>query len=672
MARVKACSLKRMHHNYLIDSLFLRPSILKSLEEFLHELLPNEEEIHIDAETLNFAHAALAVQNSTVIYSRKVEYLYTLTNRAIEAMTSDGSNDRRSTSNTDDVEHMDVFYDIHEDPEFLLLDDIPADTNKDKEIRSSRLSLSSRMSISSRTSLSGNDISRDSIETTRFENFSGKAKASASVRELLRGSGSGDFFSSSRLGVDGTLCLTGAGAQQQDAAADDSSFHINDDFGGTSGAYDDADFPMQHGDELSDHDNDGDGFAFASDDDDDMVMTNQQERAPENRKQVSFAPATIFSEKKDDLWELVDAHAETLKPRPLRIGKTIKLPAGVNALPSECVTGSRTRRLAKRVDIMHDPDILPHRSLVTETFQATLAARKRKHIHLDDSDNGEDFDLILPLVPLKGFYFGKEFAYIAKASAKQKAAERRERRQELTINPATASDRPKNDVKAYVDDDDDDENGGGFDFSGGDYDDDDDKAYGGGNFGDDKPMESNTGLMSVDDAFGESSMHDIPGDSAETDNRTFEELCRSYIDNLKTYKEKFMNRSQLAMRVNEWQERIVPLLEAEKQRPAFDIMGYGREVIQLTEAEILRQKVSNKQNNEDGQRVDFREVVRHQPQHEICRMFLATLSLCCSGNVEVVDNVAEDGSGLTIKLVNAQIDTPMEQFIVPSAVEAEG
>jgi hypothetical protein len=101
---------------------------------------------------------------------------------------------------------------------------------------------------------------------------------------------------------------------------------------------------------------------------------------------------------------------------------------------------------------------------------------------------------------LKGVVFGDEFAYIAKATAKRKAAERREQRKQLQLQrkqESTTAGLVANTAQDYDDDDDD---GGGYAFAGGDDyggDDDDNDGYdihGG-------PIPTNTGMVSVDEVY---------------------------------------------------------------------------------------------------------------------------------------------------------------------------
>ena len=550
---------------------------------------------------------------------------------------------------------MDAFFEMHDEPDFLLLDndDVPSDAKKDMEVKSSRLSLSTRYSLASRTSLSALDSSKDSLEMSRYENHMRTSRANSSVRELLRGSGS-DFFSSSRMSADGRLWLPGSCPQVSQPLT------IDDSLDAPKFAAADDDFAMHNNyDDGDDDDNDGPGFSFPSEEDDAVF---EDPKPAEPRKHVSFAPSTALSQTKLDPYEMLDPNVETAKKRELRIGKTIKLPPGIETLPS----GKRAAVHINRPKDGGTSENQTFRSLATETFQAAIAARKRSHVCLEDAEKSLDStDPSMPAVPLRGFFFGSEFAYIAKAAMKRRAAERRERRMEQrSLNGKVVEGSPPVDV------DEDDDYGGGFHFGGDDDHDDDDFGSGNGD-----QLETNTGLASLDDAFYQRATGDDEGDAGFDEPQTFEELCRLRLGNLKENNNKYMNRSKLAKRVNEWQERMAVALETEMQRQPFDIHDYGQNVIQLAEKEAQRLTGILKDSEESdmgaSHRIDFREIVRHQPQHEICRMFLATLSLCCSGNIEVVDNSGGDGSSLSLKLVSAKVDTPMEQYMTPSEVAAQ-
>jgi condensin-2 complex subunit H2 len=120
----------------------------------------------------------------------------------------------------------------------------------------------------------------------------------------------------------------------------------------------------------------------------------------------------------------------------------------------------------------------------------------------------------------------------------------------------------------------------------------------------------------------------------------------------------------LTQRVGEWQGRLIPILEEEEQRPAFDIHDYGETMIETMENEIKRHSLENADSPEVGKpantTVDFRHVTRDCSRFEVCRMFLASLSLCNSGNITFIDTDKreETSSSLQMWLVSNDIERP--------------
>jgi hypothetical protein len=165
----------------------------------------------------------------------------------------------------------------------------------------------------------------------------------------------------------------------------------------------------------------------------------------------------------------LDPHSDdNRKPKPLRKGKTIRLPEGVDRLPSECVTGARTREVKQRPRLPQPENDTTTRFLAADTFRSFLRNQVEP-----------------PKISFNGLVF-KEFTYIGKQKAKERSQERRaQRKKELE---AQNQYHPREDG---YDDDDDDDDGGGFDFGGGDddYDDGDNNDAG------------NAGLTSLDEAF---------------------------------------------------------------------------------------------------------------------------------------------------------------------------
>jgi chromatin segregation and condensation protein Rec8/ScpA/Scc1 (kleisin family) len=115
------------------------------------------------------------------------------------------------------------------------------------------------------------------------------------------------------------------------------------------------------------------------------------------------------------------------------------------------------------------------------------------------------------------------------------------------------------------------------------------------------------------------------------------------------------------------------LLLEEEQRPEFDIHAYGRTVITSMEQELRRHSLNPKSLEDtpdvSENKVDFQKVTRNCQQYEVCRMFLASLSLSNSGNVELVAEQDERCTSLQLSLVQHDIERPMETYLAPSAVE---
>lgn len=147
---------------------------------------------------------------------------------------------------------------------------------------------------------------------------------------------------------------------------------------------------------------------------------------------------------------------------------------------------------------------------------------------------------------------------------------------------------------------------------------------------------------------------------------TFEELCRAHLQAFAREAEKYASETKLTQRVDQWQQRLQPLLQEEEERPVFDIHEYGHQVIESMESEIIKQPVD--MNEKQSLIVDFSKVTRHKPNFEVCRLFLASLSLTNSGNVRFIEN-SVDGNSLTMELLKRDVELPTENYLAPSARE---
>ena len=483
----------------------------KSLEEYLHELTldlpPEERERVANAQGLNFAQAALVLQNSSNIYSRKVEYLYALVYKALDefAVKNRDSLSKKKSGATVDPD-IDDFLNFDPYQEFLLLDDIlPTDDSDNcRKINLAAEPIDSARNNETYLSPSYRSTTRLSIgggvgNTTDRSVSSANAAAHRALVGSLDTASLRLVGGACDIGDDGLLRMPGTSSARKDVHPPQVDYL-------QSPSMPDMEFGATTGDDHDDDDDDGVGFALADDFGEEMPGAQEPGVEPaKDKRRVTFADTVKDApDRASDPWELLDPHTtDSYKPRPLRIGKTIRLPAGLTELPSECVTGARTRRVARRerAPVLKEK-AGTNRSLVTETFKAVMANRKRHHDETNETGEStfeQEDKTERPAVPLKGLAFGNEFAYIAKATAKRKAAELRERRKQLRV----LSSSNQAEVGAQQNDDggDDDDGGAGFAFAGDE--DDDDYGYDGGAFDNEDrgPSMGNTGLASVDDVY---------------------------------------------------------------------------------------------------------------------------------------------------------------------------
>ena len=473
---------------------------LISLQEYLHELtgihnLEPQEQHPSDpskqngsSAAPNFAHAALILQNSSNVYGRKVEYLHGLVYKALneffKATSANGSKEARRKSQDPAIEE---FFDFDPYVDFMLLDDVVPEDLTNKKINLKEEDEDEELGIdlggsSPNHSLTRTRLSLGGLSVTRAENRSSLAGlgSSAQQRALLGTLNNGSLRLVEGLcdmGDDGVMIMPGSQTSRPSITMVDQAAS-----GGRRSLFGDEAVPispqLQQADDYDDHSNNGPGFEFHDDGYDDPEPVGLEEEAPakvvavpmqqqQQRQQMASKKVTFQEPKKRaDPWALLDPHySEKTTQKPLRKGKTYRLPPGVDLPPSECVTGASTRRMPKRQPPPAQQEA--RLCLTAETFRALLRNQWEP-----------------PKIPMNGLVFGDEFAYIAKETAKKRAVLRREERKRQKQEQSHTY------VENEIDDDEEDDYGGGFDFGGeDDYDNDDNNEVG------------NAGMTSLDDAF---------------------------------------------------------------------------------------------------------------------------------------------------------------------------
>ena len=155
----------------------------------------------------------------------------------------------------------------------------------------------------------------------------------------------------------------------------------------------------------------------------------------------------------------------------------------------------------------------------------------------------------------------------------------------------------------------------------------------------------------------------IVADTSNLDAIEFEALCRAHIKAFAKGAEKYATETNLTKRVGDWQSKLAPILEEEEQRPEFNIHDYGDRVI-----EIMEEEIESNDHSDDPKKanvVSFRDITRNCKNYEVCRLFLASLNLTSAGNVAFVSNSSMDS--LDVKLLDTQVERPMETYMAPSA-----
>ena len=642
----------------------------------------------------NFAQAALLLQNSSNVYSRKVEYLYGLVYKALDEffqvnVSGNGTSGNRRKAADAAIED---FFNFDPQTEFLLLDDVLPEAEQSNKINLEEeddddddINLSDRRLSSSidatktRLSLGASATKMTAGGTTMFlKGLPGATTSSSQQRALLGTLNTGTLRlvdGRCDVGEDGVLLMPGSQSSSSGISPTErlnsdgrrlSLFSTQDQLlsnqqaGASVDTDNDGDFPMQD-DYGGDDDDGGAGFDMMMDDDDQNQTPPSLETEGEapTTKRVTFQEGTLTQQasslkssakqqQRQDPWAMLDPHDNSLqKHKPLRTSKTVRLPPGVDQLPSQCVTGARTARTTKKKTNASALSLTREApaSLAAESFRAALRRSTGHSVATQDSS-----------VLLKRPLVFHEFDYALKASAKRRMTEQRKR---SLLERDTASVQQQQ-QSVYDDDDDNDDYGAGFDFGG---DDDDHNDYGDNNTGSEN--NNHLGMSSLDDAY-----HNQDDQDGNNYGKSFEELCREHIQAFAKGAEQYALNTKLTDRVQQWQSKLAPILEEEEARASFDIHLYSSHVIEAAQSsvqEAKRKSLEHGQPQQETTLIPFSAVTQQCSRADVCRMFLASLSLANAGNL-VIDTATYGTYQFELK--SSKVERPMETYLAPSTSAA--
>lgn len=395
---------------------------------------------NVDNAPPNFAQAALLLQNSSCVYSRKVEYLYSLVYAALNELIastrntkSDGSGKKRNSSNVD--ASMEEFNSFDPEMEFLLLDDvIPTDEtphgDKINLVEDNDSSLDEELGIEGNEAILGGGspnqnathLSLGGLSVTRLDRSSHMPNSQgqptlkatdAAMRALigtLLNEGSDASGGNLRLlngrcdvSESGALLMPGSSIMPNNASSKrNSSRGIPEGDGvivdppacqevpNAAPEEDDADSGCFVHDDHDDGGCEGVGFQLAATDEDQGETEENEDKKLVPPPVARTLPASLPSRplpNKPDPWSLLDPHdAAGSKARPLRIGVTYRLPYGLEDAPSASVTGARTRRkpnLRPESRKRRSSVASKHACLATATFETVISTasevRRSRH-----------------------------------------------------------------------------------------------------------------------------------------------------------------------------------------------------------------------------------------------------------------------------------------------------
>jgi condensin-2 complex subunit H2 len=565
--------------------------IAKDLEDYLAEL----EEITFQFDgvnkTLNFAEAALLIQGSASIYSKKVEYLYLLIYKTLELLVEKRKQkfQKQPSSVQEDGKDADVEKD---DIEMIPLDDVleeasgidldeetqPQSQSKTLErcsldfIRASG-AFTATSTLTEEGVNSNNNNSEFKVNSCRISN------AGALIFDHTL-----EFLTASNSNSHETTSVNNMPTEDQKQISENMPMEISEET--VLNALNEGDIPLasltSNNNEREDDVQSGLLSADKADTSPELSSVTTTNDAINNKNlKTRIKNSTILNP-----WETLDPHdPEGIPEKTLKKGRTWRLPAG---------TTLNNTKTPKKVEATE--------SLL---FSKILTTSIIDHPLLVDYTNGNY--LMRP--------FFNEFQYLYDTNMKKWAQAIRQNKRTRAVQTMAeiGTDLWDSDLEEAVNDN---------IFVSAENIAEEDIVYGGdvGNCNAvDFPAETDEGVGNMFKTDDQQTEHEI--------GQNYEELCRKHIENYLTATEQFIRESELSKRVQEWNEKLEPLLREQESRPPFDIRKYSENVIELLHIPNANSK---------GQSVPFREIIRSKAQpYDICRIFVTCLQLANSGNVEI-------------------------------------
>lgn len=584
--------------------------VAAQLEEYLAEI----ERIKISFDggktTMNFAEAALVIQGSACVYSKKVEYLYALVYQTLDLIAS---KKRLQQASSVDDQGKDKDASFRDDAtEFLLLDDIKEAKNidlKEDEDDTEREALH----IVPRTPLALVPLGakdKEDVLLSRTGEVLGSRNDFKMNTCAIHASGTLLLDLTHLSLLDGSfkrlMTSTPAAMQDPQPGPDDQRSNQVATDGVTSA--DDLNLPEMDDNfdqpELMDDDNAIDDYNDDNGNNEEVEELTEERRAL--RARDAQEPKHVQQLPFKDPWEMLDPHDPSAwKDTPFKKVKPFKKPLSAT---------SQKKKKRKRQEQSSESTLIPINQFISQAYYSHATKMSKNHLKT-------------PSFPEFEYLYWIEFRRQQTVQAKQKkkmsqlvAKEEIEELKSIVVNTDGIEE-----VQGY--DNDGDDNG------------DDDDDFGGG--------VDNEMFLGDADAPDTIEPMALDGPAEGVVISSYEEMVRQYVEGYLTEAQQYAQETDLSRRVRDWEEKIVPVLAQEDTHRPFDIHKYGEEILHSFKGKPTQ---------------DFKVLANRKEPFEICRMFLATLQLANNYNVEITaDGVGEEAvDTMRLKLLKS---TPGNQAI---------
>ncbi|XP_032053699.1 condensin-2 complex subunit H2 isoform X2 [Aythya fuligula] len=572
--------------------------VAAQLGEYLEEL--DQISISFDGgkTTMNFIEAALVIQGSACIYSRKVEYLYSLVYQALDFI-SNKKREKQPCSVGEDGRDADATFGTEEE-EFLSLDDIKdtsqgsVDMRKDQQPSAVNIVPLTPMSL----------VPPEEAEKRNNPLFSHKGEVLASRKDFRMNTCTPHATGAFMLELAGLL-PTGlqdwhhegsvggaAGARSSVLGGGREPLHLGagatpvqalnfSEDGGAVG-------PDDSGDDLPMVPEDNVEMAPAADEHIEAQRGAPQAKGYALRERAPAQDPQEHVKEMLDPWQSLDPFGDS-EDKPFKKGRPFLVPQGLDD-----VVGSKRKRKGPR----KLQDFL-------KWFSASYS----------DAADGR-------ITKRKGPTFADLEVLYWKQLKERLAAQRKlqSRARPPWVLPLEHEEEPEALGEEHEDD-----------FGG-------DAEEGPEDFLEQEDIQLHAPEVAVEGAAG----------PCDLDALSYEELVRRNVELFIANSQRYVQETELSQHIRQWEEKMGPLLQEQEERAAFDIHSYGDRLA----ARFGRL----------GEWQPFRSLVAGLPAFEVCRYMLASLQLANDYTVEVAQDPGLEEAVDTMRLRLLRQEQARERF----------